>query len=427
MELENRSIKRGPFGSAIKKSMFVPSGKDTYKVYEQGNAIRATYDYGNYYLSGSDFERLESFEVLPRDIIISCAGTIGRSYLIPEDAPKGVINQALLRLTINEDVVDINFFLLAFQNQVEKLNDDAAGTAMKNLGSVKYLKSDLIWLLPPVSEQKRIMQKYYELKSMIDSIEQEQNSIQILADQLKKTVLDVAMQGKLVPQDPNDEPASVLLEKIRAEKKKLYEEGKIKKKDLVETEIVKCEDNAYYEKIGKNFNKIDVPYQIPNTWKWSRLRDIVSLNIGGGTPSKNNRLYWDGDIPWASVKDIQSNTLSKTFELITDIGLSNSSANIVPKGNVVIATRMSLNKVAVTIIDTAINQDLRGLFFVTDELRDYFVRMYPHLKFPSLGTTVKGISLPVFNSTLVPLPNEQQLTKINLLVQEVDKYCLEFQ
>ncbi len=90
------------------------------------------------------------------------------------------------------------------------------------------------------------------------------------------------MQGKLVPQDPNDEPASVLLEKIRAEKQRLYEEGKIKKKDLVETEIVKDGDNAYYEKVGNKENKTPrkYVYDIPESWRWKKLGELIFSNIG---------------------------------------------------------------------------------------------------------------------------------------------------
>ena len=92
---ENGAIRRGPFGSAIKKSMFVEKSNDTFKVYEQENAIRKDIKYGNYYMPNSAFERLKSFEVKPDDIIISCAGTIGETFMISQNAERGIINQAL--------------------------------------------------------------------------------------------------------------------------------------------------------------------------------------------------------------------------------------------------------------------------------------------------------------------------------------------
>ena len=99
--------------------MFVPKSENTFKVYEQGNAIRKTIDYGHYWLAEKDYLRLRGFEVIPGDIIVSCAGTIGEAFVIPEKAPKGVINQALLRLRINEKVIDKEYFLLLFSDNLQ--------------------------------------------------------------------------------------------------------------------------------------------------------------------------------------------------------------------------------------------------------------------------------------------------------------------
>ncbi|MCC4085612.1 restriction endonuclease subunit S [Enterococcus faecalis] len=146
-----------------------------------------------------------------------------------------------------------------------KLEQYQTGTAQPGL-SVTNLNRVLI-PLPTPSEQKRIVNELISGNDLINKIEDEQQSLQKLATQLKQKVLDIAMQGKLVPQDPNDEPASGLIEKIRAEKQRLFEEGRIKKKDLVETEIVKGDDNAYYEKL-------------PVGWVKTSLGNIVYLLSG---------------------------------------------------------------------------------------------------------------------------------------------------
>ena len=96
------AYKKGPFGSSITKSMFVPKAENTYKVYEQRNAIYKNTFMGDYYISEEKFQELKSFELFPNDIIVSCAGTIGESYILPSDAPKGVINQALMKITLFE-------------------------------------------------------------------------------------------------------------------------------------------------------------------------------------------------------------------------------------------------------------------------------------------------------------------------------------
>ncbi|EMF0257567.1 restriction endonuclease subunit S [Enterococcus hirae] len=293
--LEKGSIKRGPFGSSITKAMFVPRGEDTYKVYEQGNAIRKTVEYGDYWLPKSDYQRLEGFAVKARDIIVSCAGTIGETFVIPKDAPEGVINQALLRLTLNHEIIDEQYFLLMFKSLVDTLKSNAVGSAIKNLASIKFLKYETPFLLPPIDEQRRIVSKVQEAFEKVELYGRWFNRLQTInkefPEKLRKSILQYAMQGKLVPQDPNDEPVEVLLEKIRQEKQKLYEEGKLKKKDLQESIIYKGDDNSYYEKLGKIEAKIEVPFDLPNNYVWKRIRDIYYND--GQTKPRNTFKYID--------------------------------------------------------------------------------------------------------------------------------------
>ena len=164
---KNGSIRRGPFGSAITKSMFVKKGTDTFKIYEQGNAINHTVQYGTYYMPNSEFSRLKSFEVHAGDIIISCAGTIGKTYILPDNMEKGIINQALMKLEIDESIIDKHCFLLAFKNVTKQLQENAKGSAIKNLASLKYLKNKVTFPLPPLAEQKRIVAKLDQLMSIM--------------------------------------------------------------------------------------------------------------------------------------------------------------------------------------------------------------------------------------------------------------------
>src|SRR5690606_32052738 len=125
------NFKRGPFGSAIKKSFFVSKG---YKVYEQKNAIYHTYELGNYFINEEKFQELNDFEVNPGDFIVSCSGTIGKIYRLPSNAPRGIINQALLRIRLKEQIIAEKYFIELFKSFwfQKKILVETRGSAMLN-------------------------------------------------------------------------------------------------------------------------------------------------------------------------------------------------------------------------------------------------------------------------------------------------------
>lgn len=156
-------FKKGPFGSALTKSMFVPKNKDTVKVYEQQHAIRKDANIGTYYITKKYFdEKMSGFEVRSGDIIVSCAGTIGETYILPEDLERGIINQALMRITLAEGI-DRRFFLYYFDSNLKKsAQEESNGSAIKNIPPFDVMKN---WYfpLPPIEEQGRIADKIDEL------------------------------------------------------------------------------------------------------------------------------------------------------------------------------------------------------------------------------------------------------------------------
>lgn len=164
-----KGIVRGPFGGALKKEIFVDKG---YKVYEQKNAIYQTIELGKYFINDEKFNELKRFSVKEKDLIISCSGTIGRIYEIPKNSPKGVINQALLKLTLNNEVVLNDFFVEQFKwNRIQSLViDSTQGGAMKNLVSISEFKN-ANFIIPPIEEQKNIISLFNSSKKEIERLE----------------------------------------------------------------------------------------------------------------------------------------------------------------------------------------------------------------------------------------------------------------
>lgn len=162
----------------------------------------------------------------------------------------------------------------------------------------------LLFPLPPIQEQRRIVTKIKETAPLLDKyeqIEQHLNDLNVkFPEMLKKSILQEAVQGKLVPQAPSDEPASVLLERIRAEKKRLIQEGKIKR-DKHESVIYK-RDNSHYEKCGSKEETIDdlIPFELPDSWEWIRLSAILTSTDAGKSPQCENRPRTIGE--WGVIK-----------------------------------------------------------------------------------------------------------------------------
>ena len=271
--------------------MFVPFSSSSIKVYEQKNAIQKDFSLGEYYITEEKFNVMSAFRVLPNDIIVSCAGTIGATYILPMNAPIGIINQALMRVSLFEQGMSEYWRCLFEYVMVRDSLMKGSGSAIKNIPPFEYLKNILI-PLPPLSEQQRIVAKIEELMPLVEQYGKAQSELEVLntniREQLKKSILQYAIEGKLVPQCEEDGTAEDLLQKIQADKHRLYAEGKLKKKDLTHSTIFRGEDNKYYEKtiLTGEVKCIDeeIPFEIPISWRWVRLADISIFLSRGKSP-----------------------------------------------------------------------------------------------------------------------------------------------
>ena len=373
-------------------------------------------------------ENLIKYKLNIRDIVIArTGGTIGKTYIVRDLDVLSVFASYLIRIVpiigVNEEYLKI---FMESPEYWRQLKEKSMGTGQPNING-KAL-GNLLIPLPPAIESIRIYhklhifseptKKYTDYYDKITSLDKEINV------KLKQSLLQYAIQGKLVPQDPNDEPVSVLLEHIRTEKEQLIKEGKIKR-DKNDSYIYRGSDNSYYEKFADGtITDINVPFEIPNTWEWVRLKHIGEI-IGGGTPSTNVSEYWNGEIPWltpADMKNIHSKFIIAGERNITELGLNKSSAKLLEKYSILYSSRAPIGYIGIAQNSMTTNQGFKSVSLYIKNMHMYLyytlIQRTDDIKARATGTTFKEISGAEFGNTLIPLPPiQEQYRIINYLEQ----------
>ena len=264
---------------------------------------------------------IDAYLLKPNDILFArTGGTVGKSYLVQEIPEEAIYAGYLIRTRYSNQLCPqyLKYFMES-ELYWSQLREGTIATAQPNCNG-KTLGNMLV-PIPPSHEQIRIVEKLNAVMAhvieygTIDSRSKHLNNI--FPERLKKSILQEAVQGKLVPQDPNDEPAAVLLERIRAEKQKLIAEGKIKKNK--HESIIFRRDNSHYEKLDGIERCIDdeIPFEIPETWCFCRLGTIL-YKLTDGTHSRPK--YVEAGVPFISVKDVSSGMLDfSNCKFITEI------------------------------------------------------------------------------------------------------------
>ena len=217
---------------------------------------------------------VEKCTVRKGDLLVCEGGDIGRAAIWNYDDEIRIQNHIhRLRAYIE---LNIEFYYHVFY--LYKLTDMISGKGIGIQGLSSNQLHSIPIPLPPIQEQHRIVDKLNELISLVEFIEFDKDDLQNTIQLTKSKILDLAIRGKLVPQNPDDEPASVLLDRIRAEKEELIKQGKIKR-DKKESVIYKGDDNSYYEVIASKTTNIDddLPFELPDGWEWCRLGSIMDI------------------------------------------------------------------------------------------------------------------------------------------------------
>ena len=237
----------------------------------------------DYYGASGVIDKVDKY-LFDRDLLL--IGEDGAN-LINRSTPIAFIATGKYWVNNHAHVLDVcgglNLKYIALFINAISLVDYVTGTAQPKMNQEKM--NSILVAVPPKEEQIRILNRFSIIEPLIDRYNLKKRTLEQLNSSiysnLRKSILQEAIQGKLVPQDPNDEPASVLLERIREEKQRLLKEGKLKKKDITDSVIFKGEDNKYYERLGKSIIEIDehIPFNIPESWEWTTL-DFVSYSVG---------------------------------------------------------------------------------------------------------------------------------------------------
>ena len=312
-------------------------------------------------------------------LIISNSMSFGFPYILKVD---GCIHDGWLAFSKfeNHAIVEFLYFLLLSQYCNNYFKQTASGSTVKNLNIDKV--KGLSIPLPPIEEQHRIIAKINELFSILDAIDTKQKSLEEKLKLIKNKALDLAIHGKLVPQ-LDSEPA--------------------------------------VEQIGEAHDEI--PFEIPGKWKWTFIDSLINQHKGGGTPARSISKYWNGNIPWASVKDLKGDFLYQTQEFISEEGLKNSASNLIPANSIIVCMRMALGKICINKIDIAINQDLRALFLKPIVDKYFFLNFYKTQQVSGNGITVKGIKIQDLLSTNFPLPPIEEQHRIVAKINEIFSFC----
>jgi type I restriction enzyme S subunit len=360
--------------------------------------------------------RLSDYQLNNNDILVArTGGTIGKTYLVANISDTAVFASYLIRV-VPFSFYDIEYLKYFFESPLywAQLRDKSMGTGQPNVNGVSL--SNLIMPLPSLTEQQRIVAKANKLMAMCDELEAAEKASDALdehfAEYLPKSILQTAVQGKLVPQNPRDEPASALLERIRAEKAKLIKAGKLKK-----------------DKPLPPITEDEIPHDLPDGWGWCRLGEIADLKIGK-TPARAESVYWsDGIYPWVSIADMItghhiSSTKEKISQLAYDLVFKKA---IVPKGSLLFSFKLSIGKVSILDIDAFTNEAICSITpYRHSELIDYLFRVIPVLDLLSgakdaiKGKTLNSKSLA---DVLIPLPPLAEQQRIVAKVDELMALC----
>ena len=424
--------KKGPFGSSLTKSMFVEKGVDTVKVYEQKNAIQKDAKIGNYYITKDYFlEAMTGFEVKSNDIIVSCAGTIGETYILPNNSEKGIINQALMKISL-KDSIEKSYYLQYFDYFLkEESKEKSKGTAMKNIPPFKVFK-EFPFPLPPLNEQKRIVEKLDFLFEKTKKAKEIIEEIKVDIENRKISILDRAFKGVLTSKWRNENKVSdvkELLKSINDEKIKKWEEECLQ----AEKEGKKKPKKPIIKKVEDMIVPVEEqPYKLPDSWVWVRLGDLGDYKKGPFGSSLTKSMFVEKGTDTIKVYE-QKNAIQKDvkigdYYITKNYFLEAMTGFEVRPNDIIVSCAGTVGETYIIPNDAEkgiINQALMKITLISEIEKEYYLKYFDYFlkeeaKRQSQGTAIKNIPpFKIFKEFPFPLPSLEEQKEIVRILDEV--------
>ena len=355
------------------------------------------------------------------DFLLTNSMSFGRPYITHVD---GCIHDGWLVISPIGTSFKQKFlyYLLSSGYAFSQFAGKVSGAVVKNLNSDKV--AGAMFPLPPYNEQQRILDKLDVLVPKINTYGIMSDAIYdmntSLRSKLRKSILQEAIQGKLVLQDSNDEPASVLLQRIKEEKQRLVKEGELKKKDVVDSIIYKGDDNKYYEQVGKSITEIteEIPFSIPDSWTWSRLSGVAKI-IMGQSPDGNDVFETEKE---DNAYEFHQGKIYFTEKYISPSGKwCKNPPRIANIGSLLVCVRAPIGDVNIVQRQIGIGRGLAAIIgyakIETDFLYYWILAHKKNLIEKGTGSTFKAITLDVLKDLIIPIPPLAEQKRISSRIE----------
>ena len=362
-------------------------------------------------------------------LMVCIGGSLGKCYFNDRIVS---FNQQINSLTPFFSSYKFIFYYLLSSYFFEQLQDKATGTATPIVNKTSW--ESILIPLPPLPEQKRIVDKLEEILPLVEKYKENKGKLDELnssfPSKLKKSILDYAIKGKLVEQNLEDESVEILLQKIRQEKQRLIKDKKLKADKFLQSTIFIGEDNSPYEKIGKETHCIadEIPFEIPSSWAWIRLGNYIKYDIGKTPPRKEEEFWVDAKYPWITIADmVADGKIYLTKDKINSLALKTQFKDkLIPAGTLIMSFKLTVGRVSILGVEAVHNEAIISIYpFIDDDkiATNFLFKFLPLLS--EQGKTKKAIKGNTLNSDslnnillpLPPLPEQKRMVeKIELLL-----------